>query len=334
MYLQVSFMLMDIFGQTGFESFFHGVHHIRRESDGWLPLRFPEDQIDRFRQANEVWYPRILCPAGIRVVFLTAARHVSLEFRVSERIRDIGGPELFVDDRFVERKEISGSGPGRLVFEIPESAAGGPQRRVDIFLPWSFTMVLRSLEVEEAQPIQPPSGRYLALGDSITQGVFSTAPSSAYTAVLSRSLNLDLLNRGVGGHIFEVESLDDSIGRPELVTVAYGTNDWAQCVPRDVFRNRVSSYLERLEAIVEGAECHVITPLWREEEARPNESGDSLDLFRDIIAEVCDEQGIKCIDGSGLIPHSADFFADHVHPNDEGFREMAKGLLARIHSPA
>ena len=85
------------------------------------------------------------------------------------------------------------------------------------------------------------------IGDSITQGMDARGPASAYAVQLARVLDVELLNQGVGGHIFDLDALDDELPyHPDIITIAYGTNDWSRDTTREEISSRVERYLTRL----------------------------------------------------------------------------------------
>ncbi len=122
--------------------------------------------------------------------------------------------------------------------------------------------------------------------------------------------------------------LDDDLAyTPDIVTVAYGTNDWTRDTTRDQIAETVDRYLTRLiEMLAPSADLYVLTPLWRAigEEVK---AGGTLIEFSAAISEAASAfANATVIDGTTLVPHLPEMFADGIHPNDEGFLHYAINL--------
>ena len=178
----------------------------------------------------------------------------------------------------------------------------------------------------------------LCLGDSITQGFVAGWPSKCYTALLADALNADVLNQGIGGHIFHPESLNGLERlpfRPACITVAYGTNDWHDCPSVDTIRTNASAYLARLHGLFPETPVYVISPLWRADCGQLPAHGAPLSVIRQILQQEVQKYGhMTLIDGDTLIDHRTELFEDgFLHPNRQGFAQMTKRLLAVIRLP-
>jgi hypothetical protein len=141
-----------------------------------------------------------------------------------------------------------------------------------------------------------------------------------------------LLNQGVGGHIFDPLSLDRDIPlHPDLITVAYGTNDWGRCGSLADFRGPMENYLHELRDIFPEATIFVITPIWRRDMGEAKPAGGFIEIGKSI-RDVCSRlPSVHVVDGLELVPHFSSFFGDgRVHPTDEGFLHYSLNLLGRI----
>ena len=147
---------------------------------------------------------------------------------------------------------------------------------------------------------------------------------------------MELLNRGVGGHIFAADLIDPAEAPPvALVTVAYGTNDWGFDLSRDTFARHAEDFLRALLAVYHHSRpvIAVISPLWRADwqEARP---GGTLREFSAVLRDVCGRlAGVRFLDGWDLVPHRSDCFGIGCHPNDDGFAHVADGLYDLLGLP-
>lgn len=206
-------------------------------------------------------------------------------------------------------------------------------KRIELFLPYERTLYFKKISVDgEAIPIKRDC--YLALGDSITHGGNNYNSGRAYVAQVSRGLNLELLNMGVPGYVFNKESLNGMEKLPfipRVITVAYGTNDWMFKESRAVAEKDMTEYFGRLHELFPEVKTYVITPLWRADEDEVHKVG-NMDSWRECIAsEASKYENITVIKGDELIPHEYKYFQDNIlHPNDVGSDFYAAKLMSII----
>jgi lysophospholipase L1-like esterase len=244
--------------------------------------------------------------------------------------------DVFVDDRLV-------AAPGGIItdkeaaewrIELPMEP--GRPRRVTVYLPYLAQITVREMEVAADavwQPMEAAGPALLCLGDSITQGLNASRPSSTYAALLSRFLGMNLINQAVSGYVFDAETIDPDSApsvRPTLITVAYGTNDWVRSDSLAQFTERADAYLTRLESSFPGVPIAVFTPIFRMDVSAPQRTG-TLDDIRAALQSVCSgHPSVRCVDGLTLVPHLPDYFADGLHPNNEGALQLALNAAKRL----
>jgi lysophospholipase L1-like esterase len=295
--------------------------------------RHTEKQIRYYAEANDSWAIRSRCNAGVIVNVLTDSRTLDLTGRIRAGARTYAGFDVEVDGRYLTAIRMDTSDETQTIRLADFSTQGN--RRISITFPQSAIVELDAITLEDgsrASSPPPASRKYLAIGDSITQGMDARGPSSAYAIQLARMLDADLLNIGVGGHIFDLDALDDDLPyKPDIVTIAYGTNDWTRGITRDEIAQTVDRYLTRLlDTIASSSDVYVFTPIWRAlgEEVKP---GGTLIDFSATIAEAASKfSAITVVDGTTLVPHRPDLLPDGTHPNDEGFLHYALNLHRTI----
>ncbi|HEU4753871.1 MAG TPA: SGNH/GDSL hydrolase family protein, partial [Armatimonadota bacterium] len=106
---------------------------------------------------------------------------------------------------------------------------GEAPRTVALWLPLISTCALAGVSVAEGsrvEPAEPPEPRWLAIGDSLTQGFSVQCPTQSWVHRLARRWALPAWNLGVGGLKIEPGVVDWALRerRWELVTVALGSN--------------------------------------------------------------------------------------------------------------
>lgn len=209
---------------------------------------------------------------------------------------------------------------------------GTGKKRVTVYLPNLFGMRIRSMVLAEASVVEPAqkSCKLLAVGDSITQGYTAVFPSLSYVNVLGRLLNADVLNQGIGGARFEACDIERGVSfAPDLITVAYGTNDWSR--GRDIETN-ARAYLKALTALYPTTPVYVILPLWRGDVAKKELAIIPFEETHVILRRVCEGfPTITVVDGREIVPHFPEFFMpDTLHPNDLGFVLYGENLYRKI----
>ena len=223
-------------------------------------------------------------------------------------------------------------GSGHLTFSIVN-----PEHEwinVKIFFPLYKPLCIRDVSVngEWRQSGEKRLVLY-AFGDSITQGFIAGRPSFCYVAQLAELLGVNALNQGIGGAMYDPHILDDleNLAVPDLVTVAYGTNDWRNNPDFGDIRQRVTLFYEQLNRLYPNVPTHVLTPIWRDDMDEPQQSGtfaEVTQLIRDIAGSY---PAIHLIDGVAISPHNPSCFADgFLHPNISGFSYLAPRLYKAI----
>jgi len=315
-------------------SFFHGAADLLKAPEGLVPVRFTKAQMAYFEPL--IYRFRSYNAAGIRLEFSTdspffrMAYHAEIKPNTTEKLLF----DICVDDVLVASPggTVTNQGSGEWTAELPIEP--GRPRRVTVHLPYLAKIAIRDMQVAPGaamEPVAAPSRALLCLGDSITQGMNATRPSSTYAALLSRFLGMDLLNQAVSGYVFDAATIDAGLPRrPDLITVAYGTNDWVMRENHRQFEAEAAAYLEKLTQAFPEAPIVAITPICRLDVTGRQPAG-TLDEIRRTIERLGDRHPtVRCVDGLSLVPHLPEFYADGLHPNDEGFLHMALHLAKRI----
>ena len=308
----------------------HGAYNIYAEKDTVFFERFTKKQKSVY-DINDGLRARAACASGICFDFETDSSYVEISFEILKRARDFGYFDLYIDGNFTESigKDKADSN-GCVTFNIPKN--GEDKHRVTVYLPHLSELGITGFEAEEnakIKPIKKENKLLLCLGDSITQGMDAKFPSSAYPVQIARELKMELLNQSVGGYVYRSESLDKELHvSPDMIIVAYGTNDWNLCKDRAALQMGIDDYFGALTAIYDPKIIHVITPIWRFDINKPNAV--SFEELSEIIKESALKHGIaNIINGMNLLPHDLKFYAGdtNIHPGDLGFMHYSKNLM-------
>ncbi len=260
-------------------------------------------------------YTRFLCPAGIKISLITDAAKLSLRCHVTERqARDFASIDIWVDGKFLYAPSLEGE-----IITGEFALPGTGEKRVDIYLPQCRPTVIENISLSEGATAKaaPKRKRLLAIGDSITQGMTAENPSLSYANVLAREFDMDLSNLGVGGWKFIPESIVEPMTpTPDLITLAYGTNDFSASFPFE----QMEKYLEKLVSFYPQTPIFVFAPLYRIAiENNQNAAGDTIQTYRDKIKKAVEGYtNMHFISHEGLVPETQTLFADNLHPNNGG----------------
>jgi lysophospholipase L1-like esterase len=146
-----------------------------------------------------------------------------------------------------------------------------------------------------------------------------------YVSVANRLLNYDIINQGIGGYVYDKNSLMKMEGyTPDKIIVALGTNQFGCETMKDV-----EKYYETLIGIY-GNSIPVlcITPLWRGDvpDGLP-----TLTRFCKNVAKIAGRYAnVTVVDGFRLVPHLPEYFRDNLHPNELGAEVYGRNLVEEI----
>lgn len=281
------------------------------------------------------------CKRGSILRFFLPALHQTKLSEVNETLHKLAlmkkpsvrvvsdGIDLVVDG---ELRETYRPKSGRNIFRFDNPYKDF--REVKLYLPALFGISVRDLSVNGNIMPLPKKRRMLCLGDSITQGFISGSPFRNYVSRVAELLEADAINQGVGGYTYQQGSLCEleRMEKPDLITVAYGTNDWFYNPEIDDIQKNIREYYARLNELFPEVSTYAMTPLWRADLDMPHASNVPLCRIGEIIREETAKYGnIKVIDCEELIPHDSDYFADgFLHPNGEGYAFMAMALAKKM----
>ena len=214
--------------------------------------------------------------------------------------------------------------------ELPTDVS---DNRVTLVFPSHHVGSIREVELEEATYVKRHAfdRKMLFIGDSITQGHKSDYDSVSYAYHTSFFFNADSVIQGIGGAMFHETTFDPEIPYdPDIVIVAYGTNDFGRYKTLDELRQHVGGFLDGVKGRYGDKQVFCISPIWRGDDAKPKTMGmfsECLDVIKDEIAK----HEFIHIDGYTLTPHDPWFYSDgYLHPNATGFGIYAINLVKEL----
>ena len=297
-------------------------------------LRFTEEQEILYREIPD-FYKKTFATAGVRLEFFTSSKSLSLKLDVSEASsRTYFNHDIYVnyEHRYSLGSDVKNGSDGHLTIE-GSYALGDGKKKVRIYLPWSVSSEIISLEIDNGSSISPVSHSrsILMLGDSITHGYDAANPSLSYSSLLTDALDAEGINKGIGGEVFRsaLASLPENY-TPDIVTVAYGTNDWAS-QKKDSFQAECASFYDNLARLYPDSKIFALSPIWRGDCHRITKVG-SFDSVLSTLKEISESiPNVTVIDCTDFVPHKATMFSpDVLHPNFIGFSHYAEGVINAI----
>lgn len=308
-------------------------HHF--DENGRLHLRrFTESQLNTYHQEDPHWVVRANASASVTFDFITDSDYVVLKFDLQPGSSQLWGSlDLYVDGVFTKSRYMADLGVKLAGFELP---AG--EHRVTLYFPWSMQIAINEVLLSDGASLQPvhKKRKILSFGDSITQGYISKYASLSYVNQMARALDAEVVNQGIGGYYFNEKTIDSSLTafQPDLITVAYGTNDYSRYDSRKDFEAYTGAYIRKLEALFPNTTIVGILPIYRNDQnhlSRKLYREYSLDDARAILRGYYE----SCANGHVVeqtgIPHLSDVYAsDFLHPNELGFTFMAQGIVRKL----
>ena len=206
-------------------------------------------------------------------------------------------------------------------------------KKVCIYLPWSVSVEIRELSLDDNSFIKPvrPTKKMLMLGDSITHGYDALRPSKRYAAQIAEAFDAEEINKGIGGEMFfpPLAKARENF-EPDYITVAYGSNDWRKTDGMD-FRDKCYDFYAALSIHYPNAQIFAIAPIWRKDYTDERPFGAFSKVAECVEEVVKDFKNITFINGFDFVPQHEDYFGDlRLHPNDEGFDCYFKNLYKEM----
>ena len=328
-------MILDI---NQIKDITQGAERIIFEDGKYKFFRFSEEESKTVQEYS-------LCTAGIILEFKTDANVLKLKGTTTKCLptRSSYAFEIYVDNKVIgciknynteEELELERMQQKDLTLgEFAESFnIGDGEKHVKIRFPFSVIAEIEAIELVGATYLTPikRNKKFIAYGDSITQGFDADLPSKTYAAKLADYLDAEIINKGIGGINFcpELVSAAKDGRQVDYITIAYGTNDWAACT-EDEFRKNATDFMDNIAKKYPNVPVLVITPLWRYDHESEEKKFGLFSGLEPIIREACkNHKNMTVVSGFNLIPHDVENFGDKwLHPNNTGFEYYFNNLI-------
>ncbi len=311
-----------------------GAVRITKEEGCYRFYRFTEEQAALLVGRNS-FYEISQATSGIKFRFRTNSKLFyikgDLEYVTSRRFFSF---DLFVNGEMKENLDQFSHSRGELFGSFEKKfELGEGEKEVLLYFPWNAKVFMKEVSLDDGAFIDPvkPEKKMLCFGDSITQGYDADFSSNSYVSRLARKIGMEEVNKGIGGEIFfppMAAEKDDFT--PEIITVAYGTNDW-NCETLEQYEEKSGSFYKNLSKSYPQSKIFAITPIWRKAcmDEKPFGPFENTHLVIEKVTK--DLKNVTVIRGFDFVPKEEKYFADKsLHPNDEGFFYQAEALYQEM----
>ena len=302
------------------KKFIKGALTIRDEGAYICPLKYEEEQIEMFHQADPGWYWRSQFSSGTRIELMTDATELRFDYNATDFSSSDCTFDLYIDGVLKCVHKVKKFNFDRAVYTMREG-----WKLVQIYLPVDCHIGIKNFNINGAYKSAKDKGqKVLIIGDSITQGYGSMFSSGSYFNELQRQTGYNMLNQGIGGYRCEPQDLMyvDSF-EPDKIITFLGTN-WYDAPDQYDYEKSTIGFYKRLTELYPDKQILSISPIWR--------GNDDLDVerftwCRSIVKRECERyENINFVDGFTLIPNVLDCYCDKVHPNEYGCYMLATNI--------
>lgn len=285
-----------------------------------------QKQVDAWYQVEQILGERSEATTGVKLDFHTNSK--SFSFTIQDALIDETKYEIYIDNvmnYYYFKDDFAESMSKHIELD-------GAEHRITLYLPGHGAGILESVEIDDGATLTPHKFdcKMLFIGDSITQGWESTWDSLSYAQHVSRFFNAESVIQGIGGSRYHKTTFDDAIAfEPDIVIVAYGTNDWTNYQTLEEGREHCMKYLDQLVQRYGNKKLFGISPIWRAD--RQERAMGSFEACASYVKEEIKNHGMILIDGETLTPHVEAFYSDEfLHPDTKGFGIYALNLIAQL----
>ncbi len=288
-----------------------------------------DEQISAWYKIRQDLGERAEATTGIKLDFFTDGDAIEFSFIKGRKV-EIYVDNLYRGQHLMDEYRTNGT---RVIVPLKDTIGNSYDKvRVTVYFPAHDEQgVIDYFEVKNATYIEryQHSLKMLFIGDSITQGWATMTDTFSYAQRLTRYLDAESVIHGVGGAMFAKSTFASIDFCPDIVILSYGTNDLGFWKSGEEMLDNVRAYMSLVKKEYDGKKIFVISPIWRTDFDRVFDTG-TFDEGRARVKTVAEEFGFIHIDGLKLVPPNAEYFFDHVHPNEQGFSFYAENLYIQL----
>ncbi len=193
-----------------------------------------------------------------------------------------------------------------------------------ILLAIILVLVIATFTKKEKKPVTLTSNdTILAFGDSLTYG-FGAKPEESYPTLLSKDLNIKVINAGINGNTSEegLRRLAPLLNNPSIkvIILFFGGNDVMQKQPMGALKNNLKTMIQMAK------KKHIEVLLV----SVPNITLFGLSTL-DLYEELANEEEVPLLSGMLCdILSQPSLKSDQIHPNAAGYKKMAQKISTSL----
>ena len=299
-----------------------GALRIEEREDGMHFFKCTEKQVAAWYALNNDLGKRSETTTGIRLDFHTDSE--TLTFEASGKF------EVYINDLYRDKLDMDALGGNATVALTDPLGDKLDDVHVTLIFPCHGVGVLKGVELDDGAYVKPHAfdTKILFIGDSITQGWDSGYDSLSYAWRVTRFFNAESVIHGVGGGYFHKTIFDHIEFDPDIVVIAFGTNDFGKNPTADDMRANVIDFMDQVAEEYKDKKIFCISPLWRAVQEKPM---GKFQVCRSVVIEEAEKRGFTHINGLDLVPPCPVFYADKtLHPDALGFGIYAENLIREM----
>jgi lysophospholipase L1-like esterase len=273
-------------------------------------------------------------PAGVALAVSGPARVIELSYTAAAPAGGMRGPSY---GTAFAAYPAGGDGPSA---EVPAHPGAGTARLpigpgpTIVYLPEAMAPTVTGIAgLGGAIAPSPPQRRWLAYGDSITEGWGASTPGRTWLASAARRLDLEAVNFGYAGSgrgdLVVAEAMAGA--GADVITVAFGTNCWGMIAfSEELLEATVRAFVASVRVGHPHTPIVAVSPIVRPDaETTPNRLGATLARLRAayeraVLGLAAADAGIRLLPGREIV--GAGQLADGIHPDDDGHAALAAAV--------
>lgn len=282
-----------------------------------------QKQIARWKEIREDLGVNAIATTGIKLDFVTNSSFVECDV--------VSGNQFEVKINGILKHAFFYENTDKNTFRIELDNSNGDNRVEVILTSHFFASKIARVELSDGADFKRSQFdlKMLFMGDSITQGWRTKYNCGCYGALVSSYFNAESVIQGIGGGFFERGLVDSAGFTPDVVVIAFGTNDYGRYKTFDEVEQRMSAFFDELNEQYKLSKVIYVSPIWRTDEHQEREMGMFWECSKKMQA-IAKNYGAFVVDGAKMIMQSEDYLADGIHPNDLGSCCYALNLIKEI----
>ncbi len=316
----------------------YGAVRIEEEGDAFYFHRMTKEQVEYYDKKEPDWGLKARSTAGIKLRFKTNSRFLKLNVNVNSfNYVKYFSFDVYVNGKYLDAlKNFDENNVPEFyptyAYELGDFEKsfdlGEGEKTVYVYFPWNQNIKVYGVYLDDGAFFNPVgyNGKALTYGDSITQGYYTLFSAKRYATQLTENYNLEEYCKAIGAETFSPDFLDikEDI-TPDLITVAYGSNDWHKKSKED-FISDATGFISRLASLYKNVKIVVISPIWRADSVE--EKAVNFEEIPSILNEIASRyENVYFVNARNFVPEQSSYYGDYrLHPNDEGFNKYFEGL--------